>query len=48
MGDKLFEDDETFELGIISNMLPNEVTVGNLSKVIVTIMDNDGKLSIYH
>ena len=45
-GDKVFEMDETFQLAINSNTLPNRVTTTNPSEVNVTIVDNDGKLLI--
>ena len=46
IGDKIFESDERFRLSI-SNSLPGHVTVGDLSMVNVTIVDNDGKLLLY-
>ena len=42
--DAILESNETFELSINSNTLPNHVNINNPSKIIVTIVDNDGKL----
>ena len=41
--DTILERNETFELSINSSTLPNRVRANDPSKVIVTIMDNDGK-----
>ena len=41
--DNILEDDEQFDLTIISSSLPNGFTVDNPSQVVVTITDNDGE-----
>ena len=42
MDDNVVENDETINLAINSNMLPNRITVGNPGRTVVTIVDNDG------
>ena len=42
MEDNVVENDETINLAITSNMLPNRITLGNPGRTVVTIMDNDG------
>ena len=41
--DDIFEDSETFRLRIDSTSLPNDVTLGNIRAVVMTILDDDGK-----
>ena len=41
--DDIFEDSETFRLMIDSTSLPNDVTLGNIRAVVMTIIDDDGK-----
>ena len=41
--DNVLEDNENFSLSIDFSVLPNNVTVDNISQAIVTILDNDGK-----
>ena len=40
--DNILETDETINLAINSNMLPNKITRANPSRAVVTIVDNDG------
>ena len=47
MDDRLLESNETFQLSIISNELPNRVTINNPSEVTVTVVDDDCKLFMY-
>ena len=42
--DRILENNETFDLSINSNTLPNRVNIDNPSKATMTIVDNDGKL----
>ena len=46
--DIVIEDKKYFMLDINSSSLPADVTVGNPSQVIVTILDNDRKLCDTH
>ena len=41
--DNVLEDNENFSLSIDFSVLPNNVTVANISQAIVTILDNDGE-----
>ena len=41
--DNIFEHDESFALTINVSSLPSDVFFGDHTKIIVTIMDNDGK-----
>ena len=41
--DNVLEDNENFLLSIDFSVLPNNVTVDNISQATVTILDNDGK-----
>ena len=43
--DNILENNEQFHL-IFSNTLPDHVTIGNPSQTIVTITDNDSKISV--
>ena len=40
--DNILEDNETFNLNINANLLPNRVTIGDHGLSIMTILDNDG------
>ena len=42
MDDNILETDETINLAINSNALPNKITQANPSRAVVTIVDNDG------
>ena len=42
MNDSTLENDESINLAINSNMLPNKITLGNPNKTVITIVDNDG------
>ena len=41
--DNVLEDNESFSLSIDFTVLPNNVTVANISQTTVNILDNDGK-----
>ena len=40
--DNILEDNETFNLNINANLLPNRVTIGDHGQTTMTILDNDG------
>ena len=42
MDDNILETNETINLTINSNMLPNKITQANPGRAVVTIVDNDG------
>ena len=42
MDDNILETNETINLAIKSNMLPNKITRANPGRAVVTIVDNDG------
>ena len=49
--DYVLEDNENFLLSIDFSVLPNNVTVDNISQATVTILDNDGEcvyMDMYH
>ena len=43
MDDNILETDETINLAINSNALPNKITRANPGRAVVTIVDNDGQ-----
>lgn len=47
INDDILENNETFDLIIMSRSLPDKVTRGNLKMSTITIIDNDSKLYLY-
>ena len=46
VNDNIYEESETFDVVINSNLLPNRISPGNISRATVTIIDF-GKLLLY-
>jgi len=46
--DIVLEEDEEFDVSIISNSLPDNVISGNVDQSTVIVVDNDGEYSIYY